>query len=161
MKVVYRRSGFTLIEVLVVLTIMGVLTAIIAPRVNQYLEDANIKATQQELHNLKNALISFRNKTQPPQFPSSLKAVADYFDHATFTPSGQLLDKFNQPYRYKTWPAGGLEHQRFEITSAGADRIFGPNPQKGNKNDDLSIAEGFTGSESQNEEDNAYEEEFE
>ena len=49
MDVVRRKSGFTLVEVLIVITIIGVLASIAYPSYQQYIVKANRAATQQFL----------------------------------------------------------------------------------------------------------------
>jgi general secretion pathway protein G len=51
-----RRSGFTLIEVLIVLAILGVIAAMVVPRFIGQQRGANIKATQASIHGLEQAL---------------------------------------------------------------------------------------------------------
>jgi len=156
------RYGFSLLEILIVITIMGILTAVVAPRVSQYIEDTKVAATKQEFLNLKNALISLKNKFRPSKFPRKLNAIRPYLDNANFAPNGELLDQWDNPYQYLIYPSGGLERQKFKLISAGPDGIFGPNPEKDNKIDDLFLEEGRSSTSLQDEdEDNAYEEEFE
>lgn len=137
----WSKAGFSLLEILIVITIMGILTAIVAPRVSQYIEDTKIAAAQRELESFKKALTSIYNKRNPRQYPRRLKSVAPYFDGGNFAPNGDILDPWNNPYQYQTFPSGGLERQRFEIRCAGPDGLFGQNPQSG-RTDDLLMREG-------------------
>lgn len=51
-----RRRGFTLIEVLIVLAILGVIAAMVVPRFLGQQKGANIKATQSSIHGLEKAI---------------------------------------------------------------------------------------------------------
>jgi general secretion pathway protein G len=51
-----RQAGFTLIEMLVVLTIIGLIMGLVGPRVLNYLSDARTKAARLQIENLTNSL---------------------------------------------------------------------------------------------------------
>jgi len=55
LKELYKK-GFTLIELLVVIVIIGILSAIIIPRITNRIGEAKIKATKVQLKNLQGAL---------------------------------------------------------------------------------------------------------
>ncbi|HKS73840.1 MAG TPA: type II secretion system protein GspG [Terriglobales bacterium] len=51
-----RRSGFTLVEILVVITIIGLIMAIVGPHVLNYLGESKIKAARIQIESLGSAL---------------------------------------------------------------------------------------------------------
>lgn len=55
-----RQSGFTLIEIMVVVIILGILVAIIAPNVIGRVDDAQIAAAKADLRGIDNALKFYR-----------------------------------------------------------------------------------------------------
>ncbi|HEU0203417.1 MAG TPA: type II secretion system major pseudopilin GspG [Burkholderiaceae bacterium] len=55
-----RSRGFTLIEIMVVITILGILAALIVPRVVGRTDDARVKAAQQDIASLMQALKLYR-----------------------------------------------------------------------------------------------------
>jgi len=59
-----RRRGFTLIEVMVVLVILGVLAALIVPNVLERADDARVTAARTDINNLMQALKLYRLDNQ-------------------------------------------------------------------------------------------------
>jgi general secretion pathway protein G len=51
-----RRAGFTLVEMLVVLAILGLVVGLVGPRVLGYLSDSKVKTAQIQMENLASAL---------------------------------------------------------------------------------------------------------
>jgi general secretion pathway protein G len=51
-----RRAGFTLVEMLVVLAILGLVVGLVGPRVLNYLSDSKVKTAQIQMENLGSAL---------------------------------------------------------------------------------------------------------
>jgi len=54
-----RRAGFTLVEMLVVLAIIGSIVGLVGPRVLGYLSDSKVKTAQIQMENLSSALDLF------------------------------------------------------------------------------------------------------
>lgn len=64
-----RSRGFTLIEIMVVVVILGILAAIVAPRVIGRIDQAQIARVQGDLRGLEQALNMYRLDTY--QYPST------------------------------------------------------------------------------------------
>jgi general secretion pathway protein G len=118
------ESGFTLMELLVVLGIIALLSALVAPQVIRYLGDARTEAASAQLKNLESAveLYYLDTGTYPPS-ASGLDALID-------APAGVggwrgpylkkregLIDPWGQPFTYKT-PG---EHGAYDVFSLGRD----------------------------------------
>src|SRR5947207_2434519 len=64
-----RRSAFTLVELLVVITIIGMLVALVLPAVNSAREAARQATCLNHLRNLGQAMLTYETSKQPEKFP--------------------------------------------------------------------------------------------
>jgi len=112
----HTARGFTLLEILLVLAILGVLATVAAVNLIGTSEKARVKATQQQLVTLKNQLTSYNlDKGGFPTTAEGLNAlVPNYMD----TIPG---DAWSTPFSYV---APGNERP-FELKSAGPDKEWG------------------------------------
>lgn len=58
-----RKSGFTLLEVMVVIAIIGALATIVAPNILRHLADANVSAAKGQIESIALALDTYRLDT--------------------------------------------------------------------------------------------------
>jgi general secretion pathway protein G len=95
-----RARGFTLIEIMVVVVIMGVLAALLVPRLMGRTDDARILAAKQDIATLMQALKLYRLDNQ--RFPTTeqgLQALAAKPNVAPVPPNwktGGYLDRLNK-----------------------------------------------------------------
>jgi len=70
----YRRAGFTLVEMLVVLAIIGSIVGLVGPRVLNYLAESKVKTAQIQMENLASALDLYYLDTG--RYPTSEEGLA-------------------------------------------------------------------------------------
>jgi general secretion pathway protein G len=118
------QSGFTLIELMVVLLIIGVLAALIVPNVLDRADDARVTAAKTDVHNLMQALKLYRLDNQRyPSAEQGLQALLTKPAAAPVPPNWKpyldLLpnDPWGKPYVYLNPGVKG----EIDVMSFGAD----------------------------------------
>ncbi len=122
------QAGFTLIELMVVLVIIGLLAALIVPNVLNRAEDARVTAARTDVNNLMQALKLYRLDNQ--RYPSAEQGLQSLVARPT---TGTLplnwkpyLDKlpadpWGKPYQYANPGVKG----EIDVFSYGADGVVG------------------------------------
>jgi general secretion pathway protein G len=116
------RRGFTLIELLLVLIILGVLAAIVVPKLTGHSADAKVTATKQQISNIKQALDMFEQNNS--RFPTSDEGLAALVDKPANVSNWHRymdsvpLDGFSNPFVYRQPGSNGKD---YDIISYGLD----------------------------------------
>jgi general secretion pathway protein G len=119
-----RDAGFTLLELLVVLAILGLLAAIVGPQVLRYLGSSKTESAQVQAKNVAAALNLF--KLDAGRFPTAeegvnalLKAPPSVPDwNGPYLPQASaVLDPWGKPYLIKS-PG---DHGDIDVYSLGSD----------------------------------------
>ncbi|OQX23511.1 MAG: type II secretion system protein GspG [Desulfobacteraceae bacterium IS3] len=119
-----KEQGFTLIELLIVMIILGLLAALVGPRMFGKAEKARQKASKDQISLFETAIDTYR--LDVGKFPTTEQGfqalrvrpagVGDRWD-GPYLKKDIPLDPWGNPYSYK-YPG---EHGDYDIISMGAD----------------------------------------
>ncbi len=119
-----RDAGFTLVELLVVLIILGLIAAFAAPQVIKYVGGAKSDSAKIQVERLSSVLDLYR--LQIGRYPSDdegldalmdAPADASNWDGPYLKKADSLIDPWGRPYLYR-FPG---EHGDFDLYTLGAD----------------------------------------
>ena len=114
------KAGFTLIEIIIAISIVGIMAAVAVPNINKYLKNARINAARQLIDTAKNATIQYQNEHKG-KVPDTQDAWVEGLTggEEPYIEGGPdaLTDPWGEPLRYEKKGKGG----RFNIYSNGPD----------------------------------------
>jgi len=119
-----NERGFTLVEILVVITIIGLIMALVGPRVLNYLTESKVKAARIQIESFSSALDLYY--LDMGRYPSSAEGLAALVQPSGSTSgwngpylkgSGVPSDPWGHAYVYRS-PG---ERTAYEIISYGSD----------------------------------------
>jgi general secretion pathway protein G len=122
--------GFTLIEIMVVVIIIGLLAAVIVPQVMSRVDEARVTKAKQDIKSLETALTMFRlDNSKYPTTEQGLQAlVAQPTDPSIkhWRPGGYLQRISKDPWGYDyQYVLPGTHGQDYDLYSLGADNAPG------------------------------------
>jgi general secretion pathway protein G len=127
-----RSAGFTLIEIMVVVVILGILAALVAPNVIRRIDDAQIAKVKHDISALETALNLFRmDNFKYPTTDQGLQALVQQPNDPTIrnwksggyvTNASMLKDPWGNTYNYVN---PGTHGQEYDLFTLGADNQEG------------------------------------
>lgn len=128
--------GFTLLEILVVLVIIGLIASLVGPRLFTQLEGSQVRVAETQVKMLRGAVETFR--LDMGRLPTAEEGLAVLYTapadpraaerwRGPYLDESVPLDPWDTPYQYSI---PGREGQAFALYSLGADKSLG-----GEKND--------------------------
>lgn len=127
----HRQQGFTLLEMIVVLVIIGLLMGLVGPRLFSQADKAKVQTAETQVKMLKGALMTMRldiGRLPTDQEGLALlntaptdESIKSYWK-GPYLEGGVPLDPWNHPYLYSNKPS---ENQPFTLYSQGADGLPG------------------------------------
>ncbi len=128
MKIKNYQAGFTLIEIMVVIVIIGLLVAIVSPKFMVQFENAKVKTTKIQISNLEQALKLFKLSCGfYPSTEQGLRAliekpttgkIPENYDEGGYLEKGKVpLDAWGNPFIYL---CPGIQND-YDIISLGRD----------------------------------------
>ena len=129
------RSAFTLVEMLLVVTIIGILAALVIPKIAGTSDKARITAAQADIHGgIKSTLDRYDVETG--HFPKSLQDLIQQpsnekkWSGPYFDPPKLPVDPWGNPYIY--YYPGKHNQTGYDLLSAGPDGREGTDDDIGN-----------------------------
>jgi general secretion pathway protein G len=118
------EAGFTLVEILVVITIIGLIMALVGPRVLNYLAESKVKAARIQVESFASSLdLFYLDAGRYPTTSEGLAALAarpgavEAWNGPYLRTGAVPNDPWGHPYVYRS-PG---EHGPYDIVSYGAD----------------------------------------
>lgn len=135
------QAGFTLIEIMVVVVILGILAALVAPNVMRRIDDAQIAKVKQDLQALQTALNLYRmDNFKYPTTEQGLQALVSKPDDPTlrnwkqggYLNGGLRRDPWGNDYIYVNPGTRGGEYDLYTLGADAQEGGEGIDADRGN-----------------------------
>lgn len=124
-----KNQGFTLLEMIVVLVIIGLLMGLVGPRVFKQADKAKVQTAEAQISMLKGALQTMRLDIN--RFPTNEEGLGLLLNNSSpenpnwdgpYLDDEVPMDPWDRPYQYSTQKT---KNRAFELYSFGADGKLG------------------------------------
>ncbi|WP_375542482.1 type II secretion system major pseudopilin GspG [Paraburkholderia sp. CNPSo 3272] len=128
----YARRGFTLLELLVVMVIIGLLAGLVAPRYFEQVGKSNVKIARAQIVSLGQALDQYRLDVGAyPTTEEGLEALVEKPQNATrwsgpYLQKAVPVDPWDRPYQYRS-PGDHGDYDLFSLGKNGRGDGSGEN----------------------------------
>lgn len=128
-----RRSGFTLLEILIVVGIIALLAAFVVPNLMGASETARIDIAKSAVDSSNGPIATALNlyKLAMGTFPTELKELSERPDNdeqkkwaGPYLDATKLKDPWNEEYQYK-FPGSNSGEDKYDLWSKGPDKQDG------------------------------------
>jgi general secretion pathway protein G len=127
-----REEGFTLVELLVVLAIIGLLISVVAPQVIHYLGRAKVDTANYEATNIGTALDLFL--IDAGRYPTQEEGLAALvtnpgipkWEGPYLKTKGGLVDPWGHPYQYRIPGTSGRDYDLYSLGPDGTGTASSP-----------------------------------
>ncbi|WP_410209742.1 type II secretion system major pseudopilin GspG [Aquirhabdus sp.] len=123
-----NEQGFTLLELLVVLVIIGLLAGIVGPRLFKNVSKSEVTTAKAQIDSLGKAIDQYR--LDVGRYPSTQEGLgvlvttnSDPNWHGPYLKKAVPQDPWNMPYQYKN--PGEHNREDYDLYSFGADKTLG------------------------------------
>lgn len=128
---VHNREGFTLIEILVVLGILGLLMAVLIPGTMYYIAQAKYTAANSKMQRIQAGIQMYnlatgkypKSLTDLVRKPADQKVAAKWRGPYGVKDIDDLEDPWENPFQYKLTPGGTHPYELYSIGEKGEDRL--------------------------------------
>lgn len=118
MKKINNHKGFSLIELLIVMAIMGLLASLVAPELFGRVEQSKVRTAQAQMKLLSTSLDAYRlDVGEYPESIAELQSSEKIGWMGPYLEEELPLDPWNVAYSYKR-----LSTSKYQLTSLGADK---------------------------------------
>jgi general secretion pathway protein G len=114
-----KNKGFTLVELLIVITILGLLMSLVAPKMFSKVDSTQRKTATAQMQNLETSLDTYRLDvgSYPENLSELIKSNKRGWD-GPYLPKAVPLDPWGNPYQYEK---PGTEGKAYNLKSFAKD----------------------------------------